>query len=530
MTLRELARVGGAAAIAAAALSGRVGGLAGWRRRGLAALLGGLAALALPPLHVLPVLVVAFTGLIWLIDAARRPAAAFAVGWWFGFGYSVIGLYWIAHALLTDPEKFAWMIPFAVFGLAGVLAAFSGLAALLARAAWGGGPARVIVLAVAWTGLEWVRGWIFTGFPWNLIGSAWAFADPMNQFAALAGVWGLSLVTVAAAGMPAVLADGRPVAAWGAVAAAGLAIAGIWAGGALRLAGAGDETVAGVRLRLVQAAIDQRQKNEGDLRAENLRRHLRLTVETPGLASASHVIWPEAAAQFLLEREPELRAALAAAAPPGGALITGAPRGDPVTGPLQQVWNSLVAIDPAGAIVATYDKFHLVPWGEYVPFRTLFPLLTKITPGSMDFSAGPGPRTLRLPGLPPVGPLICYEAIFPGAVVDPLDRPDWLLNLTNDGWYGISSGPYQHFASARLRAVEEGMPLVRAANTGISGVVDAYGRVTARLGLGETGVVDADLPKPLSGLTPYARFGDAALAVLLGLAAVGAAALRRLSR
>ena len=516
--------------IAAAALSGRVGALAGWRRRGLAALLGGLAALALPPLHALPLLVVAFAGLVWLVDTARRPAAAFAVGWWFGFGHFVVGLYWLAHALLTDPEKFAWMIPFAVFGLAGVLAVFSGLAALLARAAWGGGPARVIVLAVAWTGLEWVRGQIFTGFPWNLIGSAWAFADPMNQFAALAGVWGLSLVTVAAAGMPAVLAGGRPAAAWGAVAAAVLAIAGIWAGGALRLAGAGDETVAGVRLRLVQAAIDQRRKNDQDLRAENLRRHLRLTVETPGFANVSHVIWPEAAAQFLLERDPPLRAALAAAAPAGGVLITGAPRGAPPAGPLQQVWNSLVAIDPAGGIVATYDKFHLVPWGEYVPFRTLFPFLTKITPGSMDFSAGPGPRTLRLPGLPPVGPLICYEAIFPGAVVDPQDRPDWLLNLTNDGWYGISSGPYQHFASARLRAVEEGVPLVRAANTGISGVVDAYGRVTARLGLGEAGVLDAGLPKPLPGLTPYARFGDAALAVLLGLAAVGAAALRRLSR
>jgi apolipoprotein N-acyltransferase len=236
------------------------------------------------------------------------------------------------------------------------------------------------------------------------------------------------------------------------------------------------------------------------------------------------VVWPETAARYLLDRSPELRLALGGAAPPGGLLITGMPRAEPASGQVERIWNSLGVLDRAGNILATYDKFHLVPWGEYVPWRRVFPFIDKLTPGSLDFSAGPGPRTLHLPGLPPVGALICYEVVFPGRVVDPGDRPAWLLNLTNDAWYGDSFGPYQHLVAARLRAVEEGLPLVRAANTGISAVIDPYGRVRASLGLGLAGVLDADLPAALPGATVYARFGDAAPG-LLGLLAILATAL-----
>ena len=184
-----------------------------------------------------------------------------------------------------------------------------------------------------------------------------------------------------------------------------------------------------------------------------------------------------------------------------------------------RIWNSIFAIDGTGKILGHYDKAHLVPFGEYAPLRDVLPI-DKITHGAVDYSAGPGVRTLRLPGLPPVSPLICYEAIFPGAVVDPSDRPAWMLNLTNDAWYGITAGPHQHLAIARVRAVEEGLPMIRAANTGISAIIGPYGRVLVRLGLTKAGVIDGPLPAPAPNATIYARFGDIPFFVMLVLFAV----------
>jgi apolipoprotein N-acyltransferase len=509
-----------------------LGGLTRWRRRGVLVVMGALAALALPPVHAVPLLFIAFPVLVWLIDRAPGPRAAFAAGWWFGFGHFVVGIYWITHSLLTEPEKFAWMIPFAVGGLGGVLAVFPALAAVAARLV-GGGVARIVTLAIGWTAFEWLRGFVLTGFPWDLIGYSWAFADAMNQFAALAGIWGLSFFTVLAAAAPALLADGgaaegqaRPRRRYLAAGMCVLPLALIAIGGSIRLATATDDTVPDVKLRLVQPAIEQRQKNSGDLRQANLARHLALTIDSPGFETVTHVIWPETATPYLLEHDPELRVALGTAAPPGGVLLTGTLRGRIESGSLAALWNSLTALTPGGVIVGNADKFHLVPFGEYVPLRSLLPFMEKLTPGGTDFSAAPGPQTIRVPGLPPAGVLICYEAIFPGAVLDGADRPDWLINVTNDGWFGMSTGPYQHFTAARLRAVEEGVPLVRAANTGISGVVDAYGRVTAVLGLGKVGVLDVALPAALPHLTLYARFGDWTLLVLLAGAAIAVAALR----
>ena len=513
-----------------------------WRARGCALMLGALAALALPPIHAVPVLLISFSGLVLLIDRTPRFMAAVGLGWCFAFGYFVAGIYWVANALLAVSSAFGWLLPFAIAGAVGglsaLLAAFPALAIGAARAVWPDGPARILVLAVSWTIFEWLRAWVLSGFPWNLIGYSWAFSDAMNQFAALSGVWGLSLVTVAVAALPALFLDwigssaGRhgvrdPTRAATACAVGGILLLSIWTGGSLRLSGAGDDVVAGVRLRLVQANIDPARKGDASYGEDVLARQLRLTTETSGYDRATHAIWAETATPFPLERFPDARMALAGAAPADGALVTGILRTESVNGRLKQIWNSMAAVDRTGDIVGTYDKFHLVPFGEYVPLHRYLPFVSKFTPGVMDFSAGPGPRTLRLPGLPPVGPLICYEVIFPGQVVDRADRPQWLLNLTNDGWYGISTGPYQHFASARLRAVEEGLPVIRVANTGISGAIDAHGRVLAQTPLGEPDVVDVALPQPLPDLTPYARWGDAAAGVLLAVFSLAAVVLRR---
>lgn len=505
----------------------RVSTRRGWRRRGFALLFGLLAALALPPLHALPLLWVAFPGLLWLLDGATDGKRAFADGWWFGFGHFSLGLYWISYALLVDPVRFGWLVPVAVFGLGGLLALFIGAATLAAHRLSPPGVPRVLMLAVTWVLSEWVRSWIFTGFPWNLIGSVWMPVLPVVQFAAVAGTYGLGVLTVVVAAMPAVLIrPSRPnrVAMLGSLGI--LAAVALWGG--LRLADGTTASVPDVRLRLVQPNIEQTLKWKPEMRMAHLQEHLELTAQA-GWDKVTDVIWSETAAPSFLERDAASRNLLASVTPPGGLLITGAVRGTlPGVEPFR-IWNSLLAFTDKGEIVGTYDKAHLVPFGEYVPLHKLLPL-DKLTAGGVDFTPGPGVATLTLPGLPPVGPLICYEVIFPGDVADRAHRPAWLLNLTNDGWYGISAGPYQHFAAARLRAVEESLPLVRAANTGISGVIDPYGRVLAQLPLGARGVLDAALPTALPASLPFARIGIWASFVMLLMVAFGAVLWTRLFR
>jgi apolipoprotein N-acyltransferase len=499
--------------------------IAGMRRWGWSFLLGVLAAGALPPIDSVPLLVVAFSGLVWLLDGVRAPRAALATGWWFGFGFFLAGLYWVAIALTVDIARFWWLMPFAAAGLPAAFALFTAVATLAAWSAAPTGLARIVALAIAWSVAEWLRGHVLTGFPWNLAGYAWAGDFPgglaVLQATSVVGIYGLSFLTVLAAALPATLADpGRR--RWVPTVAALVAVAAIGVAGGARLMSGSSLDHADVRLRLVQPSIAQSLKWDPAAREANFRAHLALSAQ-PG--NPNLVIWPEAAATFYLNRHEAARQAIAQVIPPGGLLVTGAPRTDPPPQQPTHVWNSLAAIDAAGMLVATYDKFHLVPFGEYVPLRGVLPI-EKVTAGTVDFSAGPGPQTLTLPGFPAVGPLICYEVIFPAAVTEPGARPDWLLNLTNDAWYGRSSGPYQHFAIARTRAVEEGLPLVRAANNGISGVFDAYGRVRARLGLDAVGALDAALPQKLAP-TVYARVGDLAYAALLGAALLSVVATRR---
>ncbi len=494
-------------------------GLTGWRRYLYAVLMGAIAAAALPPVDLTPLLLVSFPSLIWLSDGGTRRGGAFFLGWSFGFGFFVAGLYWIGAALLVDIDAFWWLMPFAVLGIPAGLAIFTGAALLAAnelrRALHLRGTARILAVAVAWCAAEWLRGHVLTGFPWNLIGYAWSGAfpgsDPMLQITSVVGIYGLSLITVTAASLPARLGDSERARGWAMLAAA-LLIALPMAGGGVRLLTASRDRLPGITIRLVQPSIPEALKNDPAARVDNLRRLLALSTE-PARAPLAAVIWPEAAAPPFLERDDDLRNTLAVAMPSGALLMAGAVRTDVPPAKATHIWNSLLVIGPGGNVIASYDKAHLVPFGEYVPLRGLLPM-RKITPGMMDFSAGPGPRTLALPDLPSAAPLICYEAIFPGAVVDPKQRPGWLLNVTNDAWYGVTSGPFQHFAIARVRAVEEGLPLLRDANNGITAAIDPYGRVMSRLDLDAIGVLDVPLPAALP-VTIYSRIGDTTFSVLL---------------
>lgn len=481
--------------------------LTGWRRHGFAFLLGAFGALALPPVHVVPALVPALAGLIWLVEATGRARHAAGVGWSWGFGFFVAGLYWVGIAFFNDSRGYEWLAPLGVAGLAAINAAFPAAVAAMLRLVGGRGPGRVLVFAAAWTLLEWVRSWILTGFPWNLLGSVWAFGDAMIQPAAWMGTYGLSLVTVTAAAMPAILSE-EGWKGWAGRTVVGLALVlplALGAAGAVRLARAPDADVPDVRLRLVQPNIPQKDKWKRELRGHHVFEQVEMS-RAKADPPPTLVIWGETMVPFFLADDPKVMKAVSLAAPEGGLAIVGAPR---VSGETpRRVYNSLHVLDRQGAMLATHDKVHLVPFGEYVPLRGLLPIGKLAQGAGGDFSPGPGLTTLHVPGLPPFSPLICYEVIFPGAVLDPADRPKWLLNLTNDSWYGRSSGPYQHFVASRLRAVEEGLPLVRVANGGISGVVDAYGRARSLLPLGESGIADSPLPATPAGITPYGRYGN----------------------
>ena len=503
-------------------LAGRLGALLGWRRLAAAAFLGALAALALPPIYAVPVLFVSFTALIWLIDGVDGTRAswrkAFVIGWWFGLAHFSAGLYWITNSLFVDAAAHGWLAPFAVLGLSLYFAVFPALACLASSLARPGAQ-RVMVFAVAWAVSEWLRGVLLTGFAWNLMATALAFDVTAIQSVALVGGYGLSLLVVGIAAAPAALAvpAGGRAGTVGPLVTAAVLVALVGGAGMARisLAPAPGNASTDVVLRVVQGNIEQRLKWRPDLARSHYETYLRLSHETRAGGVADVTIWPETAVPFVLDGGPGLVRALIDAVPRDGVLITGAVRSTARGVAPRRLWNAVVVVTPKG-IAATYDKHHLVPFGEYVPARNILPI-AKITAGRIDFSAGPGPRSLNISGVPPVSPLVCYEAIFPGAVVAPGPRPGWLLNLTNDAWFGKSTGPYQHMAAARLRAVEEGLPLVRAANTGVSAIIDPWGRILASLPLGRRGVIQQPLPAALAAPPVFARTGNIAFGVFAAL-------------
>jgi apolipoprotein N-acyltransferase len=527
----------------------------GWWRILIAFLAGAASTLALPPTAIWPVPFVTFPVLVWLVDGAAGTRlggvlAAASAGWWFGFGYFLAGLYWLGHAFLVDAKTFGWLLPFAVTALPAAMAIYTALGLALARAIWTRGAIRILALAVALTLAEWLRGHLFSGFPWNTYGYALISPLWLAQGAALIGIWGLTFLAVAIYASPAALADARTdtTRPWVAPALSGVVIAVLAIYGAARLAGTSINYVEGVHLRIMQPNLQQDDKFNYARKQQVMDRYLALSdrkdgPQSTGLRGVTHLIWPESAFPFFLTREPDVLAQISALLPKGTVLITGAIRAPDSGGVVNRAYNSIYVIGDDGSILSVYDKVHLVPFGEYLPFQDLLERLgleqlTKVRGG---FIPGERRQNQPAPGAPNFLPLVCYEIIFASDAVPHSEqpnwlyrhlgryfdwpfvagngaRPGWLLNLTNDGWFGASAGPYQHFQQARVRAIEEGLPLVRAANTGISAVVDPLGRVVASLPLGVEGILDAALPQPLAP-TPYARLGDApaGLMVLGGL-------------
>jgi len=500
----------------------------------LTALLGGLAAgLAHPPFGFALGLLGFSVILLRLetIHGARPRRSAFFLGWLAGLGYFGISTWWIGEPFLVDAAIYGWMAPFAIVLMGGGLALFWGVAALAYRALRPRSAWKPLVFAGVFAAAEWLRGHILTGFPWNLVGEAWQAGSAPSQAAALVGAYGLTWITLALAAAPAVLMlEVRRTAQAGLMVAAGVGLTALYAGGAGRLAAAPDPFYAANApvIRIVQANIDQKDK----WKPENLElvfaAYEGLT-KRPARRAPDIVIWPEGALPAVIDDliapgspyGPRLRDALA----PGQTLLMGANRAEPDGRGDYRYFNTLVAFrrdESALRVGGYYDKFRLVPFGEFMPLGDLAGRLgiRALVHMPDDFTAGPRPRPLVLPGVPAVQPLICYEALFPGLAADGSGRPAWILNISNDAWFGRTSGPWQHLNIASYRAIEQGLPIVRATPTGVSAVIDAQGRLIEDhiLGLGGYGVIDARLPSPAPP-TVYSRVGDWPFGGLLALSA-----------
>ena len=516
------------------------------RDAGLALAVGAVAALAHPPFGFLPGLM-GYPLLLAMLERADRAKplrSAFWRGWLAGSAYFLIGCWWVAEAFLVDALEQGWMAPFAVLLLAGGLGLFWGAAGALyiwlkpANPLW-----KVLVFAGALSAMEWLRGHVFTGFPWDLPGETWAAGSAPSQAASVIGAYGLTWLTlaaVAALAMP--LIGGRDRQTWRTAYWGAIVIAGLYLLGLQRLDHAAPADPTAPQLRIVQANVPQTLLEDGSSFPTILSRYLRLTAQPAG-RRPTIVIWPEGAlpesANDMLAPGSWVASAIAQSLGPDQLLLIGSYR---VLGPAAapEYRNSLLALrrqddanGPKLALKTFYDKYRLVPFGEYLPMDKLLGRLgiKKLVHVGDGFASGPRPAPIVAPGAPAMQPLICYEALFPGFVRQGGQltgvRARWIVNVSDDAWFGRTSGPWQHLNLSSYRAIEEGLPMVRATPTGVSAVIDAYGRNprSLRLGLGEQGVIDAPLPPALAP-TLYDRFGDTVFALMLGLSLL--AALTRL--
>ncbi|MCO5147786.1 MAG: apolipoprotein N-acyltransferase [Aquamicrobium sp.] len=513
-------------------LAGRVILLWGWRRALAALCAGAFAALAQPPVDFFAACFVSFPVLVWLIDGAasqpgerlaRRMLRPFAIGWWFGFGYFLAGLWWTGAALLVEAELFAWALPLAVLGLPALLALFYGLAVVLARLLWSDGAGRIAALAAGFAVAEWLRGFVLTGFPWNAIGQAAMPVPLMMQSASAVSMPGINALAVFVFAAPALLVSARGRVPAFAVAA--LAVALHLGYGAWRLNGADAAPETLLEVRIVQPSISQAEKWDAAVRERIFATLLELSARPPrgGAAAPDLIVWPETAIPFVLSDRPEALVALAELVGEGQTLFAGSVRVEGERADARY-YNAIVAIGDDGEIVDAADKIWLVPFGEFMPLADLLSRIgvEKLVRSVSAFTAGSHRPLLATPAGPTALPFICYEIIFPGMAGYGDTEADFILNVTNDAWFGNTPGPYQHFRQAQIRAVEAGRPLVRAGNNGISAVVDAYGRIVDAFALDAVGALDVAVPR--QRLTAPGRpdlAGIGILAVLVLWAGVG---------
>lgn len=478
----------------------------GAKRHALAFLAGAFLVLAMPPFDFFAAGFVSFPVLLWLIEGAvpspnargalkLYPAAV--IGWFFGFGYFLAGLWWLGNAVVAESMEFAWAIPLAVFGLPALLAFFFSGSAMLARALWGRGIGAAAALAFGFGIGEWLRGFLFTGFPWNSLGLTIMPAPLFMQVLSLFGIVAMNALAVFMFALPGAFALSRF--RWSGPLLALLLLAGQAGYGIYRFNGPEANAVAaGPVVRIVQPSVRQDEKWDAAVRDRIFSTYIEMTSRgaEAGKPLPAMIIWPETAVPFLFTERPDSLTALGAALGDGQVLLAGAVRqeGERNEGEMVRYYNSILAINGAGEIIDAADKVHLVPFGEYLPMSELletFGLRQLVsTPGG--FSSGSSRSRFKLAGFPEIAPLICYEIIFPGAFG--AQRPGLAVNVTNDAWYGRTPGPWQHLRLAQVRAVETGVPVARAANNGISAVIDGYGRIISALPLDAVAVLDQPLP------------------------------------